>query len=502
MTIEDIQETLIQGERVTLECKRALSSVPNNMWETYSAFCNTYGGDIYLGVDEDLKVKDRKRRFTITGVEDAQKIKKELWDTINNPNKVSACVLTDKDVEVVEIGNITIVIVHVPFVNSSLRPVYINNNPKTGTYKRNGEGDYRCKEEEYRMMIRDAGSDGNDGKILEHYGMNDIDPDTLARYRRLFETLNSKHIWTTLDDEEFLMRMGGYAIDRKTGKKGLTTAGLLMFGKGQSINELYLHFRLDYLDKTDLIGEERYSDRLTDDGTWENNIFNFIRLVIPRLTRNLPRPFRMEGVVRVDDTPQHKAIREALVNCVVHSDLNIKGTLKVEKYDDRFVFTNPGLLMLPKEQIYKGGESKSRNQRMQNMLRMIGYGENIGSGFPLILNAWNEKHWMKPELEEEPEYMQVKLTLRIKLTAKREPINEPIKKFEPTERQKGILRILLANSGTSKLEIAKKLNISESTVKREFNILANAKMIKHVGSNKFGFWEVQQGWRENPDSLE
>ncbi|MGN0222087.1 MAG: ATP-binding protein [Prevotella sp.] len=49
--------------------------------------------------------------------------------------------------------------------------------------------------------------------------------------------------------------------------------------------------------------------------------------------------------------------------------------------------TNPGLLKLPLEQIYQGGESKARNQRMQNMFRMIGYGENLGSGFPLIQNA-------------------------------------------------------------------------------------------------------------------
>ncbi len=232
------------------------------MWDTYSAFCNTYGGDIYLGVDEDLKEQDRTRRFSIIGVEDASKIKKDLFDTVNNPNKVSACVITDDDVELVKIEDATIVIIHVPFVESSLRPVYINNNPKTGTYKRNGEGDYRCKEEEYRMMIRDAGADGNDGRLIEYYGMDDVDPDTLARYRRLFETLNFKHVWSSLSDKDFLMRMGGYMKDRKTGKEGLTMAGLLMFGKGQSVNEVFPNIRVDYLDKTDLIGDERYSDRL------------------------------------------------------------------------------------------------------------------------------------------------------------------------------------------------------------------------------------------------
>ncbi|WP_436411788.1 hypothetical protein [Petrimonas sp.] len=60
------------------------------------------------------------------------------------------------------------------------------------------------------------------------------------------------------------------------------------------------------------------------------------------------------------------------------------GLLKVEKLDNTFILSNPGLLKLPLEQIYAGGESRARNQRMQTMLRMIGYGENIGSGFPLI----------------------------------------------------------------------------------------------------------------------
>lgn len=65
------------------------------------------------------------------------------------------------------------------------------------------------------------------------------------------------------------------------------------------------------------------------------------------------------------------------------------------------------------EQIYAGEETRARNQRLQNMFRMIGFGENLGSGFPLILSAWNEKHWLKPELIEQRDLMQVKLVLSI-----------------------------------------------------------------------------------------
>ena len=125
------------------------------------------------------------------------------------------------------------------------------------------------------------------------------------------------------------------------------------------------------------------------------------------MTSDLPRPFKMEGVVRKDDSLQHKAVREAVTNMIIHADFMVNGLLRMGKYDDRIVLTNPGLLKLPLEQIYKGGESKARNQRMQNMFRMIGYGENLGSGFPLILNAWNEKHWIKPESQEQSELMLV-----------------------------------------------------------------------------------------------
>jgi len=88
--------------------------------------------------------------------------------------------------------------------------------------------------------------------------------------------------------------------------------------------------------------------------------------------RDLPRPFRMEGVTRVDDTPQHKAVRKAMTNAIIHADLMLNGLLRVEKYDDHFVLTNPGLLKIPVEQIYEGGETRARNQVMQVMLRMIG----------------------------------------------------------------------------------------------------------------------------------
>lgn len=175
--------------------------------------------------------------------------------------------------------------------------------------------------------------------------------------------------------------MGGYIIDRNTHREGLTLAGLLMFGKGLSIRERFDNIRMDYIDMTNLQPDSRWSDRLTYDGRWENNLYNFFMTVQSKLIKDLKRPFRLEGMERIDDTAIHKAVREALTNLVIHSDYMITGVLKVEKHDDCFVFSNPGSLKIPVMDIYTGGHSKARNPNMQAMFRMIGFGDNIGSDF-------------------------------------------------------------------------------------------------------------------------
>lgn len=476
MTIQDIYNLLADGERVTLECKKAQNNVPNSLWDTYSAFANTNGGTILLGVYEDTQEKDMAKRFTITGVDDADKIRKDLWNTVNSREKVNVNLLDDEDIQTVESEGKSVIAITVPRAEVKLRPIYINNNPMRGTYRRNHEGDYHCNESMVKMMMRDAFDEGNDGMFLEYYTMNDIDEASLKGYRNMFSSRNPEHVWNSYDNKEFLMNLGGYVVNRKEKTEGLTMAGLLMFGKGLPVREKFDNLRMDYIDKTNLIGEQRYSDRLTYDGTWENNLFNFIRMVLPRLTRELPRPFKMQGIIRDDDTPQHKAVREAFTNMIIHGDLMMNGLLRVEKYDDVFVLTNPGLLKLPIEQIYAGGESKARNQRIQNMLRMIGYGENIGSGFPLILSAWNEKDWLKPELIEQSDLMQVKLVLHIE---SKEDINVPpmspqcppnVSKnifSKLTERQKSIVELVCSIPTTTKADMSEKFAVVEKTIQRD-----------------------------------
>lgn len=97
-----IKKILLTGECVTLECKRAKSEVPKSVWETYSAFANTIGGVILLGIEENHKETDTKKRFQIVGVDDAQKIVNDFWNTINS-DKANENILTSEDVDIAKI---------------------------------------------------------------------------------------------------------------------------------------------------------------------------------------------------------------------------------------------------------------------------------------------------------------------------------------------------------------------------------------------------------------
>lgn len=410
MTASEILEMLKYGEHIHLECKKAEPTLPNSVWETYSSFANTDGGLILFGIEEHIKEADFDRRFTFVQIKNPMQRIKDFWNTINS-DKVSSNILVDADVGTCEINDATIIWINVPQANYKQRPVYINGNPIKGTFKRNYEGDYHCTEDEVKSMMRDASDSGNDGGLLNGYTMEDIDLNALRSYRIEFEHQNPDHVWNGDDDQTFLKNLEGYTIDRITGKGWLTTAGLLMFGKGLAVRERFGNIRMDYIDESNLLPGSRWSDRLTYDGMWENNLYNFMRQVMPKLVSGLRRPFRLEGMVRIDDTPVHKAIREAFVNMIIHSDYMITGVLKIVKTDNGFIFSNPGGLRLPVRMIYEGGHSVARNPRIQTFFRMIGAGDNIGSGFPTILSAWGEENWRKPDLSEDTELHQVNLKL-------------------------------------------------------------------------------------------
>ncbi|MBF0585198.1 MAG: putative DNA binding domain-containing protein [Magnetococcales bacterium] len=383
--------------------------VPASLWETYSAMANTEGGIILLGVRES-----QDGSFRAVGIPDVDRVERDFWNQINDPDKVNRNLLRRQDVERVDVEGRSIVIIRVPQAERRQRPIFLNGNPLKDTYVRRHDGDHRASDEDVRRLMAEADDLPRDAEVLDGYGLDDLDSDSLVAFRNLFRSQSPGHPFLAGDDREMLRQLGGWVRERNTTREGLTLAGLLMFGKQRNILDRIPAFHLDYQhlpDVTDPVGV-RWVDRLTLDGTWSGNLFDFYRKVVPKLRDGVRIPFHLgPDLFRRDDTPQHEALREALVNALVHADHVGRGGIRVRRAPNRFEFVNPGTLRIPREQVRIGGRSDCRNPAIQRMFQMIGAGEKAGSDFPRIVQVWREQHWRAPLLEEDHELYETRLTL-------------------------------------------------------------------------------------------
>jgi len=388
-------------EGIDLEAKLAggrdgKGKLPNDVWETYSAFANTRGGVILLGVKEH-----EDGSLEALGIENPQKVLDELWNGLNNPQKASVNLLSEANVtrHLAPKGRYVLEIA-VPIAPRQQKPVFINSNPLKGTYRRENAGDYLCTEPEVKLMLAEQQQEARDARLLEGFTLEDIHAESLKAYRNRLAVFKPDHPFNLSDDQEFLRQLGGWKKDRRSGVEGLTLAGLLMFGKQEAITEAMPHFFLDYREVPLSGAKTEWTDRLTPDGTWAGNLYEFYRLATQKLSRDLKIPFKMEGGARSDDTPIHKAIREALVNALVHADYALPTSLLVIKAPDYFEFRNPGKMRVPIEQAIQGGHSDCRNRSLQKMFNLIGLGEQAGSGVPRVIENWHSLHYRFPELWE------------------------------------------------------------------------------------------------------
>lgn len=388
--IIDIKNLAKYEENNRIEAKRAKGGLPNSLWETYSAFANTEGGIILLGVDEN---EDHK--LVATGIEDAHKMMTDLWNILNNKQKVSLNILTERMVATHELEGKTIICIEVPKADRHHRPIHIGSDPMRGTYRRSFEGDYLCTKNEVAAMYRDASDVSIDQKVLHTMDMTVFDMDTVHRYRNRFAQFHSTHIWNDDDDELFLRRIGGIALSEVDMTFHPTCAGLLMFGHEYDIVREYPHYFLDYQEK--LNDKTRWTHRIvSSSGEWSGNLYDFFFRVYPRITADLPVPFVAKGMNREDDTPLHLALREVLLNSLAHSDFYARQGVVIIKGKDEISFANPGDIRIGLEAALAGGVSDPRNETIMKMFSLVDIGERAGSGIPDFVNTWTKYMSLSP----------------------------------------------------------------------------------------------------------
>jgi len=408
LTKDDIKRLLAESETDAVEFKKAKGGVPASFWESYSAFANTDGGVVVLGVAES----DGKR--TIVGVSDADKMIADIWNAANNPQRVSANVLFNHQVYKVKCGSKVVIVVEVPRAERTERPVYVGRDVFRGTFRRNGEGDYHCSQEAVEAMIRDKCPETADCCLLEDMTIADLNQESVARYRLMFSQSKPEHAWVRMPDEEFLVKIGAAKKDSK-GVVRPMLAGLICFGDFVTISNVLPNYFLDY--RECLADGSRWTDRVAaHDATWSGNIIDFYFRIYDKITSSVKVPFRLDDRgLRINETKVHKALRELLANALIHADYHGRQGIVIEKRYSKLMFRNPGCLRMAKEAAIGGGRSDARNSRIFNIFALINIGERSGTGLSDIFSIWKEYGYEQPSITETYQPDQTTVTVQVEL---------------------------------------------------------------------------------------
>lgn len=379
----DLNNMARYRENNRIEAKKAAGGFPHSLWETYSAFANTIGGLILLGVEEG-----RDKSLRVTGVPDGAGYARTVWSTLNDPAQVSGNILQPEDVSLHTVEGKEILVISVPRAQRHQRPVYIGDSPFTGTYRRDGEGDYHCDPDQVRSMLRDRNDAPADLAVLEGRGPDDLSPAALRQFRSLMAMRQPEHPWNYFPDETFLPAAGIVG----PGREGLhpTLAGLLLLGKRRALREVFPQFKLEYR-------EEETGFRLsTLRGELPENLFTFYQMVSRRLAA---------VSALLADTPADRealagALREAVLNAILHADYFSRGGLTIHRTADTLTVTNGGLLRLSPEKARAGGAADPRNRGLIQLFSLVKLATGTGQGLHGIYALWAQRGWRPPVLSE------------------------------------------------------------------------------------------------------
>jgi ATP-dependent DNA helicase RecG len=205
-------------------------------------------------------------------------------------------------------------------------------------------------------MLRDQTERTVDMEALDKISMEDLNYDTIHGYRNIHRSLKEGHSFERLSDHEYLRSIGAAAISEEDGKLHPTAAGMLMFGDEYNIVGHFPEHFLDYREELD--PATRWSDRLqSSSGEWSGNVCDFYFRIYNKIIKDGKVPFNMLGGERIDDTPVHKALREALANCLINADYNGLRGVVIKKEPDKLILANPGYVRTGKMQMRIGGKS-------------------------------------------------------------------------------------------------------------------------------------------------
>jgi len=483
------EATLLQliadGETNTVELKRA-SPRPAEMAERLCGMANAQGGIIIVGVEDvDLNIigipQDRVALTTDVVLRAARQIEPKL-------------LLNPPEPEIYEVDGKRLVVATVP---PNAGPIYQSSGV---CWVRRGTHTIPLSVAEVLELANDRGLVSWERQPARKATMEDIDMERVKAYlgRRSERSRSSDRLNNV---EKALVGMD-CATTKSNGELVPTNAGILFFG--YEPQQQILQSDVVCVLFRDELGAGKYIDRKNITGT----IQELIDEAEAFLNRYVAVGARVEGWKRID-LPEYalEALREAVVNAVIHRDYSRSGeSIRIFYYTDRIEIHSPGLLLpgITIEQMERGEvTSKLRNPVLANLLKDVpGYMERLGSGIRLMLSETKRLGLPAPQFRETSEFVvtfykapdeNVKET-RTMLSSeyRQEGIweREGVASSEHTEPLDQKARFSLAmryvheNNSITNREYRKMTNISEQTANRDLETLVEQGMLKRVGKTR------------------
>lgn len=424
--------------------------------KTACAFANTDGGSIYIGIDDNGNPVELKN------------IKKLMEDI---PNKIKNSIGIVPKVNLVEKDGEQVIEIN---IESYKYPV----SYKGAFYKRSGSTDTELSGTELTSFLLQKSGFAWDQTVEPSATLDDINLETLDHFKRLSQKRLS--FISTEDDPELLLEKLNLLENGK-----LKRAAILLFGKNPR-----KYFITSYLQIGRFISE---SEVISSDIV-EGNLFEQVEKALEILRiKYLQNRFYYEGIVRKEDLEiPEAALREGIINALIHRDYMISAQTQLRVYDNKIWLWNAGKLPegITIEQLKKPHASCLRNPLLADIFYKAGYIESWGRGTLNIIDYCASINLPEPEMSEE---MNGFLLVIHKHTGSSERIPETTQKLPRNypETTRKILEQIQKDPYITRKELVKIIgNITEDGIKYHLRKLQKEGIIKRIGPAKGGHWEV------------
>jgi ATP-dependent DNA helicase RecG len=382
MNSAELTQKLENLEWEDFEVKEAQSDLPKSVWETVSAFSNSSGGWIIFGI------KQAGASFEIIGLLHPEKIEQDFLNVLRTGQKFNTII--NPECALHKIAGKNILAFYIP--PSSKKPIYFNS--PSNTFIRRASSDQRATKEEIDSMYRDQTFGTKTSETVLKTGIADLKEKSVRTYRAYMAQFNPLVSYNRLELDEFLIKMR--VLERESGQ--CTFAGLLFFGKRDSIERFFPDFRVDLLEIPGTSYEDatsRYSFRMSQDDY--DNLWEVYFECFNRLRKEVDVTFKMnhEGFGE-DLSPGLLAVREALVNMLMHADYFAPSHSRIRIFTNQIEYYNAGGLPKPLQELKQKDLSIPRNPILAKLFRMVKLAENAGYGFDKIDTNWKIYNQVEP----------------------------------------------------------------------------------------------------------